>query len=243
MPRFEPIGYGSDRVPGEVRPYGNSLLITRRRRKGDENGLRVETPLVLVSFETDLDLQIDEGQLRGRRVYRPIRMAERMLNFSVKFPAYKVYGDGKRSRLRPHRRLYPNPHKRLLSEVIIDHWRFNMTKDAAVPMKLHYWGAKKVWKGYIERMPMATAWDDISVTLNLRMRLVTSVGDTKYSKAVGRKSPYAPTSYMPGREDVNEFGRSWYDIDSVLGRDVGGNKRKHRPDPDDKDRYSKKEKI
>ena len=199
-PEALPLGWGSTPVPSDVRRRGNALLVTR-----DKQGRRVETPVVVTDFSFGLSMLTSNGQLRGKQAIRPIRRQERVLSFTVEQPVYrknKINKDVER-----------------LSKVINDHTVYNLVQDGQVPIKLHLYFIKKVYKGFISQVPEDHSWDEHKTTRRFDMKLMSNA--VSHSKVRG-EAPYLPTS-----QDVGAWGKNWYDMNIFIeeGSAAGGRRK------------------
>lgn len=147
-----PLGTGEIPYPQNK---GNALLVTRTL-----NGAEVNNWLWLANFATDLNLQINTGQLRAGLTYRPIRMAERYLTFSA---LWNVKDREKYLKL---------------VENIRKHWTYNLNEDQLTPMTLTYYGANKTWQGFIENANISYAVTDVILSYDFRMRLIMKSTET-----------------------------------------------------------------
>ena len=194
MADLKPLGEG---VHGATR-YGNAYLLTYER--GPKGALKINrTHLVLESFSTDLDMESSIGHLRRGVSVRPIRLTSRTLSFTTIWPAYR-FRDGS---------IKPALRYRELARSIKKHWALNLERSVPIPRELHYHGAKKTWKGFIDNIPRGAAKEDIMQTRSMTMRL-TGGGNIRGSRVV-RSAPYLPTS-----QDINEWGKNWYRTKDLL---------------------------
>lgn len=175
-----PLGTGA-RSPS---PKGNARLTTRNLR-----GREVKTWLWIDSFQTDINLTYKTVQVRSKRVVQPIRLSERVLVFDV---IWSVQNDGFYTRL---------------AKTIMDHWRYNLTVNGSVPMKLLYLGANKEYAGFIEACSLSYAVTDVLKRQSFRMRTVSAPVEGSTLK---RNVPYAPF-----RGDVGEWGPGWYTVQEL----------------------------
>jgi hypothetical protein len=174
----EPLGIGEEAHP----PEGNALLTTIGL-----GGQIVKTPLWMDQFSTDLNIQIDTGQLRTQLVFRPIRFTERFLTFNT------IWNVADRDKYIA------------LGKQLKEHWAVNLNENNPTPMTLKYFGASKTWKGYIENWGIAYAITDVVLKYQFRMRLLMTETQ-KYSEITNPKgAPFAPTA-----GDLSNYGPDWY---------------------------------
>jgi len=179
----EPIGMGEEKHPAG----GNALLTTY-----DLGGKQVHTPLWIVQFATDLNLQVDSAQLRRGFVHRPVRFSERFLTFTT------IWNVADR------------PKYLKLGDKIKQHWALNFNEDRPTPMVFKYYGASKAWKGFIENWETHYAITDVvlSYTFNMRIALTPEKGagqDIEIASTSKTDIPFAPTAGQ-----VKDYGKSWY---------------------------------
>lgn len=155
MPRSSTGPLGTGEIPYPKNKGGNALLTTR-----DAQGQAIENWLWMANFATDLNLQIDTGQLRAGLTYRPIRMAERFLTFTA---LWNVKDRDKYLQLVKNLRT---------------HWTYNLNEDQLTPMTLTYYGANKTWRGFVENASVSYAVTDVILSYDFRMRLIMKSSDT-----------------------------------------------------------------
>ena len=188
-----PVGKGTAKIPKK----GNAQLVTV-----DRNGNPVTTNLWLETFATDLNLEINQSQLKNGLAYRPIRIQQRYVNFTAIYAA------------RPK----PQPNSNALTrqdfidtiQRIIDHWVYTLNQDTWTPMFLTYYGANKMWQGTIEADTMQFAYDDVILYCNFTMLVVTA-SEPNSVLVTGASAPYIPTLTA-----VSNFGPWWYTASELL---------------------------
>lgn len=184
----DPVGQGEAKHP----KGGNALLTTLSK-----DGKRINTPLWMNMFATDLNLQIDSAQLRDGLSHRPIRFSERFLVFATLWNV-------------KDRQLYVD-----LIRKIRDHWVFTLNQGIPTPMKLRYYGADKLWLGFIEGANIGYQVTDVILTYQFQMRIVPTE-TTKWSEVSGGKAPFVPTA-----SDAKRWGPDWYTQNQFFEENIG----------------------
>ena len=157
----------------------------------------VKTPLWINQFQTGIDIQIDSAQLRTKLSHRPVRFAERSLQFTTLWNV-------------------ANRDKYLqLGADIRAHWAANLNEGRPTPMYLVYYGANKTFQGFIDNWETAFANTDVllSYTFNMRI-LMTEIKRYPHPEAAlhGVNSPFTPRpeGIAPQPYEARDWGEGWY---------------------------------
>lgn len=171
-----PIGTGESIHPKE----GNAILYTV-----DLDGSEVANYLWIDSFNSDLNMEINASQVKRGLSYRPIRIQERVLTFNT------LWNVAKRA-----------DYLKLLDNIKA-HWAANLNDLTPTPCRLNYFGANKVWKGFILNASQSYAITDVVLRYTFNMKLITNINQDNASA-----SGLAP--FMPTLADGTDFGSEWY---------------------------------
>jgi len=158
----------------------------------DVDGRKVNNPLWLTSIYTDLNMQLSTSQLKKGIVYRPIRLTERFLTFSA------VWNVRDRQKYVAFLRNIRN------------HWAYSLNVEKPRPMQLTYYGAGKVFQGFIQKGDIGYTVQDVVLTYSFQMRLVSDTQNAKIAKLSTFDSPIAPTIGT-----INRYGSDWYTVDEA----------------------------
>jgi len=185
----EPLGSGEKKNP----PEGNALLTTR-----DIDGRIIRTPLWINQFSTGLSVQTDSAQLREKLSHRPVRFAERYLQFTT------IWNVANRDKYIQ------------LGGIIKNHWVYNLNEGGTAggqcsPMFFKYYGASKQWQGFIENWDTAFAITDVVLSYTFNMRIMMDRTKTEEISKIKGFGPFTPEpeDYKPTAQHVKEF-TGWY---------------------------------